>query len=143
TTSSSSSSRSPAIGCSALPVDSLLRSRPVRPNGRVPDSGPSKAMTQQQSPGAGAPSRLLPLLPLLAAIVFIAAFVLLQVKRLPFDAPLTYDEGTHLSEGVEVGDALAARDWPRVARYFLEQRVMKGIIYRLWYGVTFLVLPPG
>ncbi len=96
-------------------------------------------MTQQQSGEA----RSSFVLPLLAAIVLIAVFVALEVKRLPFDGPLSYDEGTHLSEGVEVRDALAARDWPRVANYFLEKKVMKGIIYRLWYGVTFLFVAPG
>jgi hypothetical protein len=87
-------------------------------------------------------SRAVALLPWLIVFGIVAAFFAAQVRRLPFDPPLSYDESTHFLEGNEFADLIEAGDTAGMARYFLVDRVMKGILYRVWYGVGFVVVEP-
>jgi 4-amino-4-deoxy-L-arabinose transferase-like glycosyltransferase len=100
-------------------------------------------MTQPESCPTPSATRSRAVLALLAALALIAVFASRNLDRLPFDAPLRYDEATHLAEGVEVADALESGDRAVLADYFLSKRVMKGIVYRLWYGVGFTLVTPG
>lgn len=88
------------------------------------------------------PSRRSTWLCLLAALLLVGGFAWLQSARLPLDGPLSYDEATHLAEGAEIADLMEG-DPERLIDHFLTTKVMKGVLYRLWYGAGFLLLAPG
>lgn len=103
-------------------------------------------MTQQQSGIATTvppPSVVVTVSCFAAALVLIAAFFAIQSARIPRDGMTTYDEATHLFEAGQVRDILERGSFSELADYFLSTKVMKGVLYRLWYGAGLLVLPFG
>lgn len=106
----------------------------------------SSAWTQQQSgigPPVPRPSTVVTLSCLASALVLIAAFFAIQSARIPIDGMTTYDESTHIFEAGQVRDILEHGSLSDLADYFLSTKVMKGVLYRLWYGAGFLILPFG
>lgn len=101
-------------------------------------------MTQHESQSTtSASSWRATLLAVVAALVLVGAFVWRNAQRLPYDGPLSYDEATHLEEGAEIADLLAKGDPAILVEHFLKTKIMKGVLYRLWYGVGFTRIEPG
>lgn len=101
-------------------------------------------MTQHESPAVETgPTTRSTVCCLLFSLLLVAGFAWLQAERLPSDGPLSYDEATHLAEGVEVADLMDQGEPSRLVDHFLKTKVMKGVLYRLWYGAGFTLLAPG
>lgn len=71
------------------------------------------------------------------------AFLWIGLARIPGDGLLRYDEATHVFEGIEVRDAARNGGANALAEVFLEHKVMKGILYRLWFAAAAAVQAPG
>lgn len=79
----------------------------------------------------------------LATLVVLGAFAWLALARIPHEQILRYDEATHVHEGMVLRDELARGDIGDFVRRFDEEMTMKGILYRVYFAVAFLVSDVG
>ncbi|MBL8766197.1 MAG: glycosyltransferase family 39 protein [Planctomycetes bacterium] len=83
------------------------------------------------------------LLVAVATLIVLAAFAWLALARIPHEQILRYDEATHVHEGMVLRDELARGEFGDFVRRFDEQMTMKGILYRVYFAVAFLVSEVG
>lgn len=79
----------------------------------------------------------------LTTLIVIGAFAWLALARIPHEQILRYDEATHVFEGMVLRDELARGEYSDFVRRFDEEMTMKGILYRVYFAVAFLITEVG
>ncbi|MBK6938820.1 MAG: glycosyltransferase family 39 protein [Planctomycetes bacterium] len=79
----------------------------------------------------------------LCTLIVIGAFAWLAHTRIPHEQILRYDEATHVFEGMVLRDELARGEYSDFVRRFDEEMTMKGILYRVYFAVAFLITEVG
>jgi 4-amino-4-deoxy-L-arabinose transferase-like glycosyltransferase len=80
---------------------------------------------------------------LIAVLLLLGLFCALNAVRIPKETFPRYDEATHIHLGLQVRDDLRHGDLQSMVQLIFHKRVLKGILYRYYFGIAQCLGPPG